>query len=344
MKKRPVKKYPVKKISTLCVFLFFASLSLTPIALAAEPAFGFDDDEEEQEVKIERVTPDPMAQMLSALVAELPANQVVNLPLAEEETFLALQINALSAKAKGQVLLLPGDRQHPNWPQGIAPLREVLPEYGWTTLSIALPIYKGTSVAERTLPPGALLPYSSLKKAADNPVEETKSNANAVFLDNDMEEDEAVVEKEVLDPSIALNAQRTLIESRLNAALQHLGNKGQQVLILQGESVYWLQNWLAEGNLPKRSPLILLYVEAPTGADSAGFTELITMLGNRPILDIYAGQNVLQTHLAAERKLAYLRAGNNLASQMVVKVPVSSGDGTDSRWLTQRVEGWLRSL
>ncbi len=340
-----MKMCSVKKISTLWVSLCFASFSmaLAPMALAAEPAFGFD-EEEEQDVKVERFNPDPMAQMLSALVAELPANQVINLPLTEDETFLALQIDALSAKAKGQVLLLPADRQHPNWPQGIAPLREVLPEYGWTTLSIALPIYKGTSVAERTLAAGALLPYSSLKKATDNPVEEIETNTNAVFLDNDMEEDEAVVEKEVVDPAKALNTHQALVESRLNAALQHLGNADQQVLILQGESVYWLQSWLAAGKLPKHSPLILLHVEAPAGADSASFAELIKALGKRPILDIYAGQNVLQTHLAAERKLAYLRAGNHLASQMVVKVPVSKGDGTDSRWLTQRVEGWLRGL
>lgn len=344
MKNRPVKKLSTLLTSLAFTSLFVTNLAFTSSAFAAEPAFGLDDDEEEQEVKVERSNPDPMAQMLTALIAELPAEQVVNLPLAEEKTFLALQINALSAKAKGQVLMLPGDRQHPNWPQGIAPLREVLPEYGWTTLALALPIYNNTGIAARTLGSGPLLSYSSLKKTVEPKDKKAESNTNAVFLDGSEEEDEAVVEKEVVDPSVALNEHRALIESRLNAALKHLGNKGQQVLILQGESVYWLQPWLAAGNLAKRSPLILLYVEAPAGADSASFTDLINKLGNRPILDIYAGQNVLQTHLAAERKLAYLRAGNNLAAQMVIKVPVSSGDGTDSRWLTQRVEGWLRGL
>lgn len=341
-----MKSHQVKKLSTLFASLAFTSLLVTSLAVthssfAAEPAFGFD-DEEEQEVKVERSNPNPMVQMLNALTAELPAEQVVSLPLAEEETFLALQINAISAKSKGQVLMLPGDGQHPNWPQGIAPLREVMPEYGWTTLSIALPIYNNTGVAARTLGPGPLLSYSSLKEAAAPDAEKAEPSANAAFMEDD--EEEAVVEKEVIDPTAALNAHRALVEPRVKAALQHLGNKGQQVLILQGESVYWLKPWLAAGNLPKRSPLILLYVEAPAGADSASFAELIKELGKRPILDIYAGQNSLQTHWAAERKAAYLRAGNTLATQLVVKMPVSSSDGTDSRWLTQRVEGWLRGL
>lgn len=336
-----MKNRQVKKLSTLLASLAFTHLAFTYSAFAAEPAFGFD-DEEEQEVKVERSNPNPMEQMLNALVAELPPEQVINLPLAEEKTFLALQMNAISAKSKGHVLMLPGDWEHPNWPQGLAPLREVMPEYGWTTLSIALPIYNNTGVAARTLGTNPLLSYSSLKKGTDPAAEKAEPSANAAFMEDD--EEEAVVEKEVIDPSAALNAHRALVEPRVKAALQHLGNKGQQVLILQGESVYWLQPWLAAGNLSKRSPLILLYVEAPAGADAVSFAEMVKALGKRPILDIYAGQNSLQTNWAAERKVAYLRAGNTQATQLVVKVPVSSGDGTDSRWLTQRVEGWLRGL
>lgn len=334
-------KSQIKKLVTLLGFLLFSSQ-----VLATESTFGFDDDEEEQAVKQERANPDPMQQMLNGLIAELPAKQIVNLPLAEEKTFLALQINALSAKAKGQVLMLPGDREHPNWPLGIAPLRQVLPEYGWTTLAIALPIYNNTGLPPRTLGTEPLLSYASLKKNNNVAPKKADTNAEAAFLEIDEDEDEGKegAAKEVIDPNLALNEYRVLIEARVKAALQHLGNQGKQVLILQGESVYWLQPWLEAGNLSKKSPLILLYVETPAGASSASFAELIKKLGKRPILDIYAGQNSLQTLWAAERKAAYLRAGNSLAAQMAIKVPVSTGDGTDSRWLTQRVEGWLRGL
>jgi len=333
----------VKKLLTPFVFASFISFIYTNAAFAADAPFGFD-DEEEQEVIQERSNPDPMREMLTALVAEVPAEEVVNLPLKEDETFLALKKLSLSFKPKGQVLMLPGDRQHPNWPQGIAPLRQVLPEYGWTTLAVSLPIYKSAGVAKRTLGPGPLLGYSSKSSQPKKNEEKTDPDAGAGFLGGVDEEEKEEVAVEVVDPVEALNEHRTLVEARVQAALQHLGNQGKQVLVLQGESVYWLQPWLAAGGLAKSAPLILLYVEAPAGADSASFAELIKTLGKRPILDIYAGQNALQANWAAERKIAYLRAGNNQAVQMAVKVPVSSGDGTDSRWLTQRVEGWLRGL
>lgn len=327
----------MKKL-TLFVLLGFVS----PVFASGLP-FGFD-DEEEQEVIQERTNPNPMAEMLTALVAELPANQVISLPLEADESFLALEIPALSAKPKGQILMLPGDGQHPNWPQGIASLRQVLPEYGWTTLSLALPIYKNMGVAKRTLGPGPLLGYSSQnKRVSDQETQSEPEDASPFLaLGDDEEEKPAVVE--LVDPAEALNEHRALIEPRLKAALKHQGKQGKQVLVLQGESVYWLQPWLEAGNLSKLTPLILLYVEAPAGADSVSFDALIKKLGKRPILDIYADQNALQTHWAAERKAAYLRAGNTQAVQMAVKKPVSSADKTDGRWLTQRVEGWLRGL
>jgi len=331
----------VKKLLTLLIFL-----SCTSQAFAADSPFGFDDDEEEKEVIQERINPDPMREMLTALVAEVPEEEVVNLPLGENKTFLALEKLSLRFKPKGQVLMLPGDGQHPDWPLGIAPLRQVLPEYGWTTLSISLPVYKGTGVAKRTLPPGPLLTYTSINAVPDSDEEQADSEleADAGFLSMDDEEEKEEVVIEVVDPAEALKEHRTLVEPRVQAALQHLGAQGKLVLVLQGESIYWLQPWLEAGNLSKHSPLILLYVEAPAGADSASFAKLIKKLGKRPILDIYAGQNTLQANWAAERKKAYLRAGNNQAVQLPVKVPVSSADGTDSRWLTQRVEGWLRGL
>jgi len=42
--------------------------------------------------------------------------------------------------AKGTVILLHGRGLHPNWPKVIYPLRTGLPEKGWNTLSIQLPV------------------------------------------------------------------------------------------------------------------------------------------------------------------------------------------------------------
>ncbi len=54
-------------------------------------------------------------------------------------TFLGLHTPA-QGTAQGTVILLHGKGVHPDWPQVIAPLRGALPEQGWATLAIQLPV------------------------------------------------------------------------------------------------------------------------------------------------------------------------------------------------------------
>ncbi len=59
---------------------------------------------------------------------------------ANGEKFLALLNSQTNEKAHGAVIILHGMGGHPDWPQMISPLRTVLPEHGWTSLSIQLPV------------------------------------------------------------------------------------------------------------------------------------------------------------------------------------------------------------
>jgi len=43
-------------------------------------------------------------------------------------------------KAMGAAIILHGTGAHPNWDQVVRPLRSQLPEYGWSTLSLQLPV------------------------------------------------------------------------------------------------------------------------------------------------------------------------------------------------------------
>jgi len=59
---------------------------------------------------------------------------------ANGEDFLALYTSQTSETAHGAVILLHAMGGHADWPQTISPIRTTLPEHGWTTLSIQMPV------------------------------------------------------------------------------------------------------------------------------------------------------------------------------------------------------------
>lgn len=59
---------------------------------------------------------------------------------AEQQDFFALYTPAIGKLQRGGVILLHGLGAHPDWPDVISPLRKNLPDAGWSTLSIQLPI------------------------------------------------------------------------------------------------------------------------------------------------------------------------------------------------------------
>jgi pimeloyl-ACP methyl ester carboxylesterase len=59
---------------------------------------------------------------------------------AQDGEFLALYTEAATEQQKGAVILLHGIGVHPAWPDVIEPLRMELPEHGWHTLSLQMPI------------------------------------------------------------------------------------------------------------------------------------------------------------------------------------------------------------
>lgn len=77
------------------------------------------------------------------LAAEIEDLIVVGDPLyldAGGREFLAIYTEAETEPARGTAIILHGRGFHPDWPQVAAPVRERLPEAGWNTLSIQLPV------------------------------------------------------------------------------------------------------------------------------------------------------------------------------------------------------------
>ena len=78
-------------------------------------------------------------QVSEKLEEELENEEIVWLD-ADGEKFQAILIKQTNDQAKGAVIVLHGMGAHPDWPQIISPVRKALPEFGWTTLSIQLPV------------------------------------------------------------------------------------------------------------------------------------------------------------------------------------------------------------
>lgn len=73
------------------------------------------------------------------IVDSLLVGEAVRLK-AGNTTFLALYAEPTVDHSKGAVILLHGIGAHPAWPDVIEPLRMQLPEHGWYTLSLQMPI------------------------------------------------------------------------------------------------------------------------------------------------------------------------------------------------------------
>lgn len=309
----------------------------------ANPLFGAD-EEETTEAPRERQHLDEYQQLLQALRQELRGTDLLELPLPSESDtpmhFLTLYIEALSASPKGQIILLPADGYHPDWPRGIAPLRRQLPEYGWHSYSLSLPLYQASSLPERTLPPGPLL------MRLDQLVTETSTEAEQANNDPfaPAEEESSAPIPERPDPTAQLAQQREQVEARLRAVLSESGTRGRTVLVLQGQSVFWLQPWLESGGLPSNAALILLQVEVPAGAEAASLRQTLAGLTRTPLLDLYDPRHAEQQAWATERQAIYRRLGYERASQLPIHFEFGRRAETTDHWIVQRVEGWLRSL
>lgn len=59
---------------------------------------------------------------------------------AGDQEFLAIYTEASQGPGNRAILLLHGMGVHPNWPEVIEPLRVEMPELGWATLSLQMPI------------------------------------------------------------------------------------------------------------------------------------------------------------------------------------------------------------
>jgi len=78
-------------------------------------------------------------QIAEKLTLTADADEIISLK-ASGGRFIGLYKRARSSEARGVVILVHGMGAHPDWPDVISPLRTRLTEFGWSTLSIQMPI------------------------------------------------------------------------------------------------------------------------------------------------------------------------------------------------------------
>ena len=71
---------------------------------------------------------------------------------ADKTEFLAIFAEHNTEKAMGGAIILHGIGVHPAWPEVIQPLRTNLPDHGWATLSLQMPILKNEAKSEEYAP------------------------------------------------------------------------------------------------------------------------------------------------------------------------------------------------
>ena len=82
------------------------------------------------------------------IVESLMVGEAVDLSLAgKSEKFLGIYTPSSSKKRQGGAIILHGIGAHPNWPDVVYPLRTQLPEFGWSTLSIQMPVLTNDAAA-----------------------------------------------------------------------------------------------------------------------------------------------------------------------------------------------------
>jgi hypothetical protein len=100
-----------------------------------------------------RVVPYPDANRHRSVLSYLSLHQRDNeaiMLVAGERSFYGLYLPERNGKAQGGILILHDIDQHGQWPTLITPLREQLPDYGWNTLAIEMPMTPSPAIQPRS--------------------------------------------------------------------------------------------------------------------------------------------------------------------------------------------------
>lgn len=265
-----------------------------------------------------------------ALQRQLPAAEQQQLQAADE-TFLALWKPANVAAASGVVILVPASGESADWPQAIGPLRNKLPDAGWSSLSLTLPDLPQlpapmavVSVTAAAAPDAA---------AADVPADPTGAAADAPAADGAAEQTPAATSAPAVDPSVRIFA-------RIQAAIAFAEQQQAPAIVLlgHGDGAYWAARFLAEQKPPQVKHLLSAAAVQPSGLSPA-LDELLPGL-LLPTGDFYYKDQAGDRSAATRRLHASKRLKHEAYSQIALKA-LPGNPSAEQEQLYRRIRGWL---
>ena len=364
---------PAKALRYSLLMLGLASFALNPFAHAAEEEPFEGEDAQEEPAKPKEppkpyVVPDAEKTRFDVLAQQADPREVLKLE-ANQEEFLALYRPENTPKAHGALVILHIEDGHPDWPMVVNPVRTQMPDFGWATLSVAIPSPGPAEIPERTLPATQILvgipedeeDEEELSDAegdldeesvADVVEPETAPDEEGDEL-GDTEEGEGGVKADWPPPKptfLPVEDKGPLadrIDARIRAAVSHLQAQGYEQIVYVGHGVgaVWIMDYLKDNPAPPEQAVVMIQPHMPQRNIEVDLPSLL-LTQQRPILDLYYDDNRFDKLFAEERANFARRSGNPYYRQTRLGgLGLQSGQTqAKDRRVVQSLRGWLDYL
>jgi len=251
--------------------------------------------------------------------------------------FLALWKPANAAEASGVVILIPGDSESADWPQAIGPLRNKLPDVGWSSLSLTLPDPHDQApqvapapAAETTSATAEADPAAPASEPADAPApSEAAATTQAIPAPEAGPLTQATPEQ---------HAERVLARIQAAVAFAQSQKAKRIVLLGHGSGGYWAARYLGNSPSPEVQNLLLVAAQVPAGF-SPPLEELVPNL-KLAVGDFYYKDQPTDRTAALKRQQASKRQAQPAYVQVAMKA-LPGNPATEQEQLFRRIRGWL---
>ncbi|MDH2431840.1 DUF3530 family protein [Pokkaliibacter sp. MBI-7] len=293
----------------------------------------------------QRVMLDPVTEQIAALAKqEHPPTQVLTLGEAPDQ-YLGLFVAHNTALLSGGIIVVPDDGTHPDWPGPIHALRLRLPDYGWDSLSIAIPPVPDMVIPERTMP--VLSTVDELKKQAEQgqagqatPAESKPTEPPAAATPLPEQAAPAAPAAPAATEEKPKPNYVEVINQRIQKAEDYLRAQGAEKIVVVGIGTGAAQaaRYLA-GKGDNQSTLVMIDVRDPGDTDKIDIMATLAGL-DAPVLDLYHGD---RNNLQAKMRRDNARRYGKLAFEQIRLQPRPGNPAEDWAFLVQRVRGWLKT-